>query len=850
MKIKNLFASAVMCLVSISSFAYTIESQLISKVTLDTDNNTTALNEHPFFEKVTQNFINTLSEKLDNNESIIVFNEDKSWSQIGGNVEGTHVLRFSISARQFIKGKFRISGVEHSALYLNKSLCVGNKEHSVSLLNQDYRALLIVTGVESWDDFSIEWIADHDSESLALNEKNDGKSIVRIQDTDKGELELKAEALMFGNDSENKRASMKQYYDSETIASLNISPDGELLIWSKRSYNDLGGDSPETMVEIIEIDSQDVVYRWHAMNPRNLAWSDDSKSLIFTHANAIFKLNRKNWSIKKLASDVSGIRSIDWLSDSELIVTWHKSEDKPHAFTKRYRALEDRWSYWRGNMQIHKFDITSGLFKQVSKNPISSMLLDIKQNTRKALISRSPVDYAEPPHGLSQLFEIDLDTGTELELGEYRTFNTAYYHEDGIVIAAGPNFKGGLGKNISHDGFANDYDGQLYLLDERGNIKALTKDFSPAINQSMALSNGDLVMLATDQDRRQLYTYDMDEKEFEKVSTQVDVISSFTLSQGRRADLVYAGTTASKPQIVVKARLGAKKQSTLFDSAKQDFANVDFIQLKEWDYTTKSGQFIDGRVYYPANFDDSKQYPAIVYYYGGTVPVSRGFTGRWPFSLWASQGYVVYVLQPSGATGYGQDFSTRHVNAWGINTADEIIESTKAFVDAHEFVDGERLGNMGASYGGFMTMYLATKTDMFAASISHAGISNLTSYWGYGWWGYGYSGQATRGSFPWNRSDFYVKQSPVFAADKVTTPLLLIHGDADTNVPVGESHQMYTALKLLGQDVELVEFQGDDHHINSRERRMRWWSTILSYFDMKLKQQPQWWEELYPEPKS
>ena len=135
---------------------------------------------------------------------------------------------------------------------------------------------------------------------------------------------------------------------------------------------------------------------------------------------------------------------------------------------------------------------------------------------------------------------------------------------------------------------------------------------------------------------------------------------------------------------------------------------------------------------------------------------------------------------------------------------------------------------------------------MFAASISHAGISNLTSYWGYGWWGYGYKGIATRGNWPWNNRELYVGQSPVYSADKVTTPILLVHGDADTNVPVNESHQMYTALKLLNQDVELIEFLGDDHHINSREHRFRWWQTKLAYFDKYLKDEPEWWEELYP----
>jgi acylaminoacyl-peptidase len=209
----------------------------------------------------------------------------------------------------------------------------------------------------------------------------------------------------------------------------------------------------------------------------------------------------------------------------------------------------------------------------------------------------------------------------------------------------------------------------------------------------------------------------------------------------------------------------------------------------------------------------------------------------------------VYVVQPNGATGYGQAFSGRYVNAWGKYSADDIIEGTKAFLNAYPSVDAKRVGNMGASYGGFMTMYLATKTDIFAASMSHAGISNLSSYWGHGWWGYGYSGVDCRGSFPWNNPELYVEQSPLYHADKITTPLLLIHGNADTNVPVGESHYMYTALELLGKEVELVEFNDQDHHINSRQARFDWWNTTMARFDMKLKDEPQWWHNLYPETK-
>lgn len=837
-----LIAALLGCWVT-PSIATTIDTSLISKITIENNDTKVSLANNQFSEVVEQNFIDVISTKIDQGTQIEVFSDSKTWESLGGNASGTHLLRFSISANQFATGTLTVTGAENSSLYLNKDAVEGNNEFTLKLLNQDYRALLMVSGVAQWEDFSIEWADDSiDSES----EDNTTKDTTSKVENEKAISEAtKISALQFGNDQSNKRASMKHYYDSETVGTLNISPDGELLVWSKHAYSDLNGDTADSVVEIIDIDTQQVVYRWQAMSPRQMTWASDSKSLVFVHNKALYQLNRSDWQLRQLATNLKGIRSIDYLSNTELLIGWHKPEEKPHEFTKRYRALQDRWDYWRGDLQLQLFDMSSGLFKQITKDALSSSLADLDAKSRKALITRSPIDYAEPPHGLTQLFSLDLNTGDEILIGEYRSFASAQFHKDGYIINAGPDFKNGQGNAVTTGIIANAYDGQVYLMDKQSNITPLSKDFTPAIRQVEVLNNGDLIVSTTDQDTTQLYQFDLSRNSFKKLDTKVEVVSGFTISKQSSPTIVYKGTSATRPQTVNTRTLRSAKGTTLFDSAKQDYANIDFIDLKDWDYTSESGQFIDGRVYYPPNFDESKTYPAIVYYYAGTTPVTRGFTGRWPFSLWASHGYLVYVLQPSGAIGYGQDFSARHVNAWGVNTADEIIESTKAFIEAHPFVDEKRIGNAGASYGGFMTMYLATKTDIFAASISHAGISNLTSYWGHGWWGYAYSGIATKGSFPWNKKDFYMQQSPVFAADKVTTPLLLIHGDADTNVPVGESHQMYTALKLLGQDVEFIEFQGDDHHINSRERRMRWWSTILAYYDMKLKDEALWWEHMY-----
>ena len=328
------------------------------------------------------------------------------------------------------------------------------------------------------------------------------------------------------------------------------------------------------------------------------------------------------------------------------------------------------------------------------------------------------------------------------------------------------------------------------------------------------------------------------------MDTGVEVLSRIDFAKNKPL-AVCSGSGARMPAHVKVLDLKKNNSRDLVFPAAEQYQQVEIGAVKRWTFTNKQGDEIEGRVHYPPGFDAEKSYPAIVYYYGGTSPVTRDFGGRYPKNYWAANGYIVYVLQPSGATGFGQEFSSRHVNDWGLTTADEIILGTQEFLKAHPFVDKNRVGCIGASYGGFMTMLLTTKTDLFAAAVSHAGISSLASYWGEGYWGYTYSAVATANSFPWNQKEFYVEQGALYNADKINTPLLLLHGMADTNVPPGESIQLYTALKLLGKDVEFVQIEGQNHWILEYDKRVKWSKTIIAYFDKYLKEKPDWWKAMY-----
>ncbi|WP_394388226.1 alpha/beta hydrolase family protein [Shewanella woodyi] len=757
-----------------------------------------------------------LAQSLSLNDEIDILGESYRWDKAKNSTDkGWIGYKLQLSAERFTQGTLTINGVNQPQVYLNGALYKADAKVELALQSGDYQLMILADGIDEEVPFSLDWQGKSDIDNPSFTT------------------------------TKTHRVSPAQLFDSEVITSLSLSPNGKYLLQTKRHYPANNDDKPVAVTELLNVSDKQVMYRWQDSAPASATWSDNSKQLAFVADKQIQLLTVSNISIDVAATQMENVSALKWYGDS-LLFQWEKTfKADEKATNKRFQALEDRWSYWRNNSQIYQLDITSGFIRQLTDGKLSSNLLDSHPDDDKLLLTRFPVDYKEPAHGLTQLVELDVNTLTETLIGEYRTFNSAVYTDDGMYIMAGPDFMKGLGVQ-DPSVVVNNYDGQLYWRDASGKVIPLSKDFDPAIGGAGKLSNDDLILRVGEGDRGQLYLFDLSRKSFKKINTGMDMVNHFSVASDLSKPVIaYAGTSATVPQKAYLIKSG--KKALLFDSQAASYADTRIGDIQDFDFTNTHGHNIDGRVYFPVDFDANKQYPALVYYYGGTAPVTRNFTGRWPFNLWAAKGYVVYVLQPNGATGYGQAFSGRHVNAWGDYSADDIIEGTQAFLKEHKFVDPKRVGNMGASYGGFMTMYLATKTDIFAASMAHAGISNLSAYWGHGWWGYGYSGVASKGSFPWNNRDLYVEHSPLYNADKINTPLLLLHGNADTNVPVGESHYMYSALKMLDKPVELIEFNGQDHHINGRQARFDWWDATLAWFDLHLKDEPQWWNKLYPE---
>lgn len=539
--------------------------------------------------------------------------------------------------------------------------------------------------------------------------------------------------------------------------------------------------------------------------------------------------------------------------EKTLIYTLYTEGRKKDAQVYDVKEPDDRQPGWRSRSYLAKFDLASGVLQPLTFGYHNVYLNDISADSRYLLIGKSEERLTKRPTTLNSYYRLnlnDMSVETLIEKGEF--LNSAQFSPDGksILVTGSPEAFNGIGKNVEEGQTPSMIDTQLYLMtlsDKK--VRPLTRDFNPnVLSTEWSKVDGNIYFTAEDKDCVHLFQLNPKSGKFTLLKTPEEYIKSFSLASSA-AEMAFSGQSASNADRLYKMNTKALKSQLVDDLSARELKDVELGECKAWNFVNSRGDTLCCRYYLPPHFDAAKKYPMIVNYYGGCSPTSRMFQSRYPHHVYAAMGYVVLVVNPSGATGFGQKFSARHVDTAGEGVAEDIISSTQAFCDEHAFVNRKKIGCIGASYGGFMTQYLQTKTDLFAAAISHAGISDHTSYWGEGYWGYSYSEVSMANEYPWTNKHLFVDQSPLYNADKIHTPLLFVHGTADNNVPVGESIQLYTALKLLGRPTAMVLVDGQDHHIIDYEKRLKWQNTIFAWFAKWLQDDASWWTEMYGDEK-
>lgn len=300
------------------------------------------------------------------------------------------------------------------------------------------------------------------------------------------------------------------------------------------------------------------------------------------------------------------------------------------------------------------------------------------------------------------------------------------------------------------------------------------------------------------------------------------------------------------PDLLYSSDLKNFKQISNANPQQKDYRWGN-AELYQW--TSLDGEQLDGMLIKPEGFDPNKKYPMLVYFYERSsdglynhrAPAAPRSTIN--FSFYASKGYLIFVPDIPYKIGYP-----------GESCYNAVIPGVTALID-DGFVDRERIGVQGHSWGGYQIAYLITRSDIFKCAESGAPVVNMFSAYGGIRWGSGMSRsaqyertQSRIGGSIWEYPLRYIENSPLFTADKIKTPTLILHNDADTAVPWYQGIEFFIALRRLGKPAWLLNYNGEPHGIVKRQNRMDFNRRMQQFFDHYLMDAPKplWMERGVP----
>lgn len=768
-------------------------------------------------------------------------------------------LRFTIDAARFTKANLKIEKIKHHKVYLDGAEAGGELRlkpgrHEVTLLNYSPK--------EATDTFCVQLM---------------GKNLKDI----------------IVNPAESRLFDVDINVHGERYGDFGMSPSGRYVV--THYANTLRGGEVVWRTVLTDLQTNRQLYagEYHRFN-----WLSKRDIIYYTRKDAeglqLVYLDPVSMREDVVARGLPEGHFMMSPDESFLIISKDNKGPQPKNALKSLYDSDDRMPGWRDRKDQYIYDLKSGVLQRLTFGKESCWVNDISPDSKRLLLSVRRHDATRAPMDHTDIFEMDIESGrVDTLIYDAAWISGCDYAHDGhnLIVRGNGGAFDSVGCEVSEGQHAMDFYYTLFYYDvKEQRARHLLPNFKPSVDSYVVNeANGLLYLNCEDGYNRTLWALDTKTLDRVRYDLPLSYVSRWSMSKAKQPRLVFSGQTATTSRdayittLAIDPVAASRKGKGVYRDADtygmnivrgdtipcvETAAKVDCMpfgeistkslypdlrvpQAHEWSFQAKRGDRVKGFYFLPAGYDpsaavgqDAKPLPMIVYYYGGCSPTARILEYAYPIAALANMGYVTLVLEPSGASGFGQEFAARHVNTWGEESGDDIIEGVQRFCEEHSFVDASKIGCMGASYGGFMTQYLQTRTDIFACAISHAGISNITSYWGGGYWGYSYGECAEYGSFPWNNPDLFTKHSPLFNADKIHTPLLLLHGTVDTNVPPTESQQLYNALRILGREVKYIQVDGENHIINDYKKRQDWSEAIYAWFAKYLQCDPTWWDDL------
>ena len=306
-----------------------------------------------------------------------------------------------------------------------------------------------------------------------------------------------------------------------------------------------------------------------------------------------------------------------------------------------------------------------------------------------------------------------------------------------------------------------------------------------------------------------LFRVDVPSKSVTQVTSGPRAVRSadFNFASGK---MVYLANDFKHLDDLYVADLNGRNERKLTNLNQALWKQLQFAEVERFTYKSADDWDVDGFLVKPIGWQEGRKCPLVLSVHGGPAG-QYGVDWYHEFQVYAAKGYAVLFTNPRGSTGYGQKFERGIVNEWGGKDYLDVMNGLDAALKRYPWIDQNRLGVTGGSYGGFMTNWIVGHTDRFKAAVTLRSVSNFISDEGTRDGAYGHTPDFSGDLF--ERFEFYWDRSPLKYAKNVKTPTLILHSDNDFRVPLEQGEQWFRALRHYGVNTEIVFFPRENHNL-------------------------------------
>jgi len=627
----------------------------------------------------------------------------------------------------------------------------------------------------------------------------------------------------------------EDYFAFEFISDPNISPDGKLVAYVVTRI-DRAQNRRNSSIWMVATDGSRAPWQFTTspQNSNSPRWSPDGKSLAFISSrpefaapagtaadqprSQVWLLTMAGGEAKRVTNLKNGVSSFRWSPDGTRLVIISRIGPSDNRGESRSGDAKDRSDVRHYKNSSYKFN-DSGWFDDRRTH---LWVVEVNSGSAKQVTEGDDWNDSDPhwsPDGKRIAF-VSNRTGQEYE--ENRNADVWVVNADGTgtLTKISDHEESDNQPRWSPDGKTIAFTGEVH---DRDHPKIWLAPATGGSASVLAANNLDLIpgQLEWSGDGKSLYfetgvkgelhlfRVDVPTKAVTQVTSGPRAVRSvdFNFSGGK---MVYLANDFKHLDDLYISDLNGKNERKLTNLNEALLKQIKFADVERFTYKSADDWDIDAFFVKPIGWQPDKKYPLVLSIHGGPAG-QYGVDWYHEFQVYAAKGYAVLFTNPRGSTGYGQKFERGIVNEWGGKDYLDIMNGLDAALKKYPWIDQDRMGVTGGSYGGFMTNWIVGHTNRFKAAVTLRSVVNFISDDGTRDGAYGHSPDF--GGDIFQKFDLYWDRSPLKYASNVKTPTLILHSDNDFRVPIEQGEQWFRALKHFGVTTEIVMFPRENHNL-------------------------------------